>query len=173
MKRRKHHKIQTFPPEVVSAVNDLLARGETYEDIAWWLRQRGYEIGKSSVARYGREFAARLERIRVVEEQAKAILEETSGEPLRMEEATTRMALHLMAETLLRMQDVAAGSKPVEVIRALAHLQSSSASRERLRLEWQKRARETADRIEHRLTEAGTPEELVREIRTQVLGLAS
>lgn len=173
MGRRKHHKIQTFPQEVVSAVNDLLARGETYEDIAWWLRQKGYEIGKSSVARYGREFAARLERIKVVEEQAKAILEETAGEPLRMEEATTRMALHLMAETLLRMQDAGTGAKPVEVIRALAHLQSSSASRERLRLEWQRRAQAAADHIETRLSEAGSPPELIREIRTTILGLGT
>jgi len=170
--RRKHHKVRTFPPEIVSAVHDLLASGVTYDQITAWLRERGFPIHRASVARYGKDFAARLERIRAVEDQAKAILEETAGEPLQMEEATTRMALHLIAEHLLRMQDLGEASRPVEVIRALAHLQASSASRERLRLEWQRRAQAAAEHIETRLSEAGSPPDLIREIRTTVLGLA-
>jgi len=52
-------------------------------------------------------------------------------------------------------------------------LQSSSASRERLRMEWQRRAAEAARRVEQRLEEAGSPPDLIREIRTAVLGLAA
>lgn len=174
--RRKHHKILDLPAGVVDAVNSALARGATYEDIVRMLRDMGHEVGKSSVGRYGKEFLARLERIRVVQEQAKAVLEETQGEPLRTEEATTQIALSMIAETLLALPDMR-GAKPVELVRALAHLQSSSASRERLRMGWraeqQARAQQAAAEVGKVAKAGGLSDETIRQIEERILGIAA
>lgn len=170
--RRKHHKLAQFPPEVVAAVNDLLTKGVTYDQIVEFLGQRGHEIGKSSVARYAKDFAARLERVRVVRDQLRAVAAEVDQDPLAMQDATTQVALHLIAEHLMRLQDLD-GANPVQLMRALAHLQSSSVQVSKWREEQSRRVRDAASAVGDKARKAGLSEEVIREIEERVLGIAA
>ncbi|MBM4394373.1 MAG: DUF3486 family protein, partial [Deltaproteobacteria bacterium] len=132
--------------------------------------------GKSSVGRYGREFSARLTRMREVNEKAKAILEQANGEPLRMEEATAQIGLSMVAEALLKLDDLE-GVDPEKLLLAVARLQNSGATRERMRIVWrqeqQAKAKAAAEEVKGIAKKGGLSDELVREIEERVLGIAA
>ena len=101
--RRKHARITTeLPKSLIQAINERLVAGETYESIAAYLRERGHDISKSSVGRYGKDFLSKLERLRIVKEQARTIMTEgKDGPALEMTEAATQLALQLIMERLV------------------------------------------------------------------------
>ncbi len=176
MARRKHFAVDELPVEVRTAVHDLIQSGRTYRDIAEHLRSLGHPIAPSSLCRYGKDFLSRLERLRTVNEQSKAILEQSEGNPLRLEEAATQISLGLMTEALLKMQDLD-GADPVDLMQALARLQSASVQRERLRIQWREeqrqRAKEAADDVAKMAKDGGLSDEVIRRIEERVLGIAS
>ena len=54
---RTRSKIDTdLPVHLKEQVHRLLVEGETYEGIAAFLKAEGYDISKSSIARYGKDF---------------------------------------------------------------------------------------------------------------------
>lgn len=69
--RRAHHKVAKLGLSAV--VEQLLAEGYTYEQIAAELDRRGHKVGKSSVARYGASLEVKLENIRRLRETANAM----------------------------------------------------------------------------------------------------
>ncbi len=158
--RRKHHKITQLPPEIVEEVNRLLVNGETYEGIAQWLRQKGHEVGKSSVGRYSKDFLNRLERLRVVRDQAKAIVEDDPDAPAtQMAEAANNLAMQLVMEILMEA-DIGSlkGEKLSQVLKAAAQLQRSSVAIEKLKMEFNKGVAAAVTRLK---------EELQRELKEQ------
>ena len=75
--RRSQSKIvRELPPELVETINNMLVReGLTYQQVTDYLKEQGHNISRSSVGRYGKNFADRMERLRVIREQAKTIVE--------------------------------------------------------------------------------------------------
>ena len=134
--RRKHARITTeLPKELIQAINERLVAGETYEGIAAYLRERGHDISKSSVGRYGKDFLAKLERLRVVKEQARIIMTEgKDGPALEMTEAATQLALQLIMERLVTAEDLR-DAKSSEILKALALLERSAVQREKLKMD--------------------------------------
>lgn len=174
--RRKHHKIDGFPPEVRSAVKDLLAAGVTYEDITYRLRDMGHQVGKSSVARYGQAFAAQLEAARQSKDCMRAIVDECGVDPLMMEKGATKLALHMSVEALMKAQSLG-DVDPMQVIKSLGHLVRSSAQVERVsidfRAEQKAKAAEAADQVKAIAKKGGLSDEMIREIEEKVLGIAA
>lgn len=139
MSRRKHHKINSFPPELVEEINQRIVNGETYESIARWLtEEHECSIGKSSVQRYGKEFTAKLERLRIIKDQAKAIIDTDPDAPAtEMHEAANQLAVQLIMETLMQVPDLGK-AKVTELFKALALLERSAVAREKLKYEFNK-----------------------------------
>lgn len=137
--RRKHSKIETeLPPELIEEVNARLVEGHTYQEVTDWLKEMGHQISKSSVGRYGKDFLSRLERLRVVKEQARAIVEESGDRPAtEMHEAANQLAVQLIMETLITVPDMKE-AEITEVLKALALLERSAVSREKLKYEFTK-----------------------------------
>ena len=108
MARRKHSKITSaLPQDLVQVINERLVDGETYESIAAYIRAQGHEVSKSAVGRYGKDFLSKLERLRVVKEQARAIVSEgKDGPALEMTEAATQLALQLIMERLVSVENL-------------------------------------------------------------------
>lgn len=108
--RRKHPRITTeLPKDLVRAINERLVAGETYESIAAYLRERGHDISKSSVGRYGKDFLSKLERLRIVKEQARTIMSEgKDGPALEMTEAAVAQIKVSLQEELAKSPEVLA-----------------------------------------------------------------
>ena len=139
--RRKHSKISTYPPELQEAINKKIVEGHTYRDIAVWLSSKGCEISHTAIANHGKDFLAKLERIKIVKEQAKAIVTETGDAPsTQMAEAASTLAMQLVMEILAGAdKEKLEKEKLTDVLKALAQLERSAVSRESLKMQYQKR----------------------------------
>lgn len=175
MARRKHSKIEReLPQELVEEINARLVEGHTYREIADWLRQMGHPVSKSSVGRYGKDFLARLERLRIVREQARAIVEDNADRPAtELNEAASALASQLITEALLAANEAGNGldKKVTEAIKALALLERSAVARERLKLEYRQKAETAVKQIEQTAQKKGLDPETLAIIKEQIYGI--
>ncbi len=167
--RRRHSSVAQLPSDVVDAVNSLLVEGTTYDDIVEFLKERGHEVSRSALGRYGKKFLSQLEHLRILEDQARAIVVEGKT-PLAMEEALSKL---LTAEIMTRTLD--GGLKTVKnlsfITDAFAKLQRSSVARELMKKELTEKAAEAAKTINKLGKKKGIDPETLREIEQTVLGI--
>lgn len=186
-KIRRHSKVSALPQEVREAVHRAILAGRTYEEIVEHLRglaDQG-EIApeevpsRSGLGRYGKEFLARMERLRIVQEQARAIVEEAAGSGLVLEEAATSLALNEIM-TLMMIPKGGETLTPhvvAQIATAIARLQSSSATRERARIEvrkeMQKQVKGKLNALAHQAQREGAhlDAETLRRVREEIYGI--
>ena len=170
--RRRHHKIAKLPPEIVSQVNQLLTTpGVTYQGVVDFLAEKGIHLSHSSVGRYGKDFLSRLERLQVVKDQARAIVDESGDRPAtEMAEAANQLGIQLIMETLMEVESLE-GEKISEVLKALALLERSGTGREKLKLEYRQRAKKAAEKVEDALKEESLSPETLKKIKEQIYGI--
>jgi len=156
-KRRRHSKIDELPPDLVEVINRKLAgtdtdgRKYTYREIADFLDGLGHAVSKSSVGRYGQNFLARLERLKIVKDQARAIVTDNADRPsTELAEAANQLAMNLIMETLMEVENLK-GEKLTEILKALARLEASGVRREALKLKFSEGVEAAAGKIKEAL----------------------
>ncbi len=98
--RRRHSSILALPSEVQQEINDLLVEpNTTYDEVRQYIVGKGYDVSRSSVARYGKGYFEQLRQTKIVEEQAKTIIEQ-GGSQLEVQEALAKL---LTAEIMSRL----------------------------------------------------------------------
>src|SRR4030042_6891669 len=86
-KTRRHSKVSDeLPEEIQRQVDRLLIESATYEEISNFLKNQNYDISKSSIGRYGKDFLAQYQRLRIIEDQSRALVSE-AGDGLLLDEA--------------------------------------------------------------------------------------
>ncbi len=169
-KVRRHSKVEReLPPEIREQVDALLIQGETYEAIAEFLKKRGYDISRSSIGRYGKEFLQLVREIKILEDQAKAIISD-SEESLILEEAASKLFSKNILKLLLQ-GNVDIKEIP-KIISGFAKLQASSISREKFKSEIRQKVKKTAEEVRKVASKKGLSEEAVKEIEAKILGIA-
>ena len=90
-------KVMQLPESVRSQLDQkLIANGfSDYPALADWLAGQGFEIGKSSLHRYGQEFEDKLAALRIATQQAQAIGEAVEDDGNALGDALVRLAHHL------------------------------------------------------------------------------
>lgn len=125
--KRSHSKVTKLPKELREAVDRKILEGMTYQEIADFLNEKDQEVSRSSIGRYGQRFIARMEKLKLFQEQAKIIVEQGGERPaLEVVEATSQMALQTIMEHIMNM-DGLKGAKATEVFKALALLERAAA----------------------------------------------
>lgn len=183
--RRKHSKVTKLPPAIRDAVHGLLLSGKTIDEVIAYLRGMvaqkelapGEVPSRSGVGRYSQGFIARMERMDLVREQAKAIVERAEGQGLVVEEAAVSLVLNEIMTILMPEKEGDIQPKVVaSVAMALAKLQSSSATRERAKIEIRKdmarRAAVTAKEVGRLAKSQGLSANAVDEIKKKILGIS-
>ena len=151
---RRHSKIDKLPESVVVAVNDAIVnKRKTYKEIEEWLKADGYDISQASVQRYGKNFLAKLERITAAREQAKTIIETSSGMKTEMSEATSTVAFQLLMDMLINTDSKDIDKNTLNAIKTLAALERSTVSREKLKMSYDKGVKEASERIKRQMQE--------------------
>lgn len=168
---RRRSKVETeLPRELRDQANRLILEGMTYEDLAIWSRGQGFDISRSSWGRYGKEFYEAYQAIKRFEDQSRALAAD-AGDGLSMEEAVSKMLLQkVMAAAMDGDFDI---MDVPRIISDVAKLQQSSVQREKLKDDFARRARATADKVEKIVKKGGLSAATVQEIRRQILGIAS
>ncbi|HUU39870.1 MAG TPA: phage protein Gp27 family protein [Desulfatiglandales bacterium] len=174
---RSKSRILRLPRSILDQVNIMLIEvGEgrkTYEEIAGWVKEQGYQASKSAIQRYARWVSA-LEKVKLVGEQAKAIIDQAGHDPLKIEEATAKLGAVIMMEVF---QEAMSGDRiDVQHIGHLmgdfAKLQQSSVSRERLKADFVKKLEKAVESAPDK-DKKMMPEEVLKFIKDKVYGLGA
>jgi len=174
-RRSKSHLLK-LPKSVLAQVHEMLtAVGEerkTYQEIADWVNAQGYRTSKSAVDRYAKFFYA-LEKVRFVGEQARTIIEAAGEDPLKIEEATSKLGAVVMMEVFQEAMRPEGDIDVKHIGRLLgdfARLQKSSVDREKFKADFVEKAKKIMADAEKKSPEA-SKEELLEFIKDRVYGL--
>jgi len=112
-------------------VEALLAEGLTYKEIAGKIETtEGKKLSKSAVGRFGKYDLIVKTHIRMMNEQAKALVSATDeSQALGLEGIGTKLAMTQLLDSILNNRDIP--ETKLEVMKMIARYNSSSASRER------------------------------------------
>jgi ribosomal protein L18E len=158
-----------LPKEIISQVNDLMTDGATYDEVAAWLNQRGYDISRSAVGRYGQKFFEFRQQALHFRDQADA-LRGAPGEALTIDEVITQaIQQQIMAKLMDGTLDVTEAPK---LLGELARLQGAAINREKLKQDFMERAKTAAESVEKIAKTGGLSDDTVQEIRARILGVA-
>ena len=152
-KHRRRSRIETeLPVEVREDVHRLLLDGTTYDDVKTYLDGKGYEISRSSIGRYGKDFFEVYRDVMRFEEQSKLLVTE-AGEGMMLEEATTKL---LMQKVMAALVDGTADILEIpRLLSDVAKLQSSNLQREKWKEQYADKIRqEERERLLEKTTKA-------------------
>ena len=169
---RRHSSLtDNLPSEIMAQVNRLLIEpSTTYDDVKAFLNERGFDISRSAIGRYGKDFFASFQQQKIIEEQAKALVTEADENGLILEEAAAKVFSRQILEGIM------SGSLDIEkmprIISDFAKLQSSSIQRERLKSDYAKKVQKAADSVVDEVQKLGLTEAGVERIKRKILGIA-
>jgi predicted TIM-barrel fold metal-dependent hydrolase len=172
MPRRKA--VEGLPKEVRAWLDRELVEGNFsgYELLAQDLRARGYTIGKSAIHRYGQDFEERLKALRLVTEQARAVVDASPDDDDAVNQALVRLTQEKLFGVLM---DLHVDPETVDIgklTRSVADLARSSVQVKKYANEVKARAKSAAEEVAKVARKGGLSDEAIRAIEEQVLGIA-
>jgi hypothetical protein len=120
--------VESLPAEHKQWLDGALVAGNFsgYEALAAELKARGYEISKSAVHRYGQAFEERLKALRMVTEQARAVVEHSPDDEDAVSQALTRLVQERLFSVAMDMQVDPESIDLPKLTRAIADLSRAS-----------------------------------------------
>jgi len=164
--------VAQLPGEVREELERRLLRNafSNYQDLADWLCEAGYEISKSSVHRYGRQFEQRMSALKVATDQAKTLAAEAGDDEGAMNEALLRLVQTKTFEILLELDEAEQTKNLSKIGHMVAELARASVTQkkwaEQVRAKIQQRADAYASRN-------GLSEKQAEDLRRELLGVVA
>ena len=125
-RNRKRGKIDKLPQSLREAVDMMVQNPAeyTYRDIVNFIRDNGFEVSPSSVARYAKGLNAKLEDVMLISESFRAINDELQKYPeIDTTEALCRMTAYKMLEAVQAMSpEQLKESDPLKLVNNVAPL---------------------------------------------------
>lgn len=182
-KRRAHSKVSKLPSRLRTAIDSAIVKGATYDEVAetveGWVRtgklNKDDAPSRAGIARYGKHALARFEQLDLVREQARQVVAKAEEYGMVLDEAATNLVLNEIMSVFMQ-RDPGEPMKPGDLARiaaGLGKLQSSSAQREKVKGELEKRAATAAKKVTATAKKAGLSKEAIAQIERDVLGIAS
>ncbi len=169
-------KITQLPDDLRGEFERLLInRGfSDYAGFEAWFREKGYEISRSAIHRFGQDFEAKCEAIKIATEQAKAIVTVVGDDEGNMNEALIRLIQQLSFDILIKNQDEDIASLLPKMGIMVAKLSKASVDQKKWAMETRKQAlSEAADTAEKTAKQEGVSAETIKKIRRDVLMMAA
>lgn len=168
-------KIQGLPQDVKDWLDKALIDGNfsDYELLAANLRARGYDISKSSVHRYGQQFEERLSTLKLVTEQARAVVQASPDDDDAMNQALIRITQEKLFTLMLDLQIDPDDVDIAKVTRSIADLARSSTDAKKYAREIREKAKAAAEEVATTIREAGLTDAAAEAIRDKILGIAA
>lgn len=165
-------KIKQLPPDVKKWLDQALLEGDFsgYEFLEQELANRGYQIGKSSINRYGQAFENRLHALKLATEQAKAISESIPDDSGAMNDALIRLVQQKAFDTLLKMEE---GAPMKEIGLMVARLSNATVKQKQWAEQVRAKANAAAASVEAIAKKGGLSTDALDTIRRDILGIAS
>lgn len=169
-------KVTQLPPEVKAWLDEALVENSfgEYRALAEELTARGYSISKSSLHEYGKAFEEQLKSLRLVTEQARAVVQVAPDEEGAVNDALMRLTQEKMFQLLTELKVDPKKVDLAKLARAVADLGKASVAQKRWQAEARKKALEDAAKeVSAAAKSVGLTEEAANQIRTRILGIPS
>lgn len=169
-------KVAGLPPAVKAWLDTALVEGNFsgYELLEADLRARGYDIGKSSIHRYGSAFEQKLATLKLASEQARAIVTAAPDDEGAVSEALMRLVQEKLFQVMLDFK--VDPDKPLNIAgaaKAVAELSRATVTQKKWQEEVRAKAAAAADAAEKIAKKGGLSAASVAEIRRSILGIAT
>lgn len=168
-------KVHSLPAAVKQWLDDALVEGNFtgYETLEAELKQRGFDISKSSLHRYGQEFEERLNALKLATEQARAVVQASPDDDDAMNQALIRITQEKLFTLMLDLEIDPAEVDIAKITRSIADLARSSTDAKKYANEVRAKARAAAEEVADTVKGAGLTDEAAEAIRAKILGIAS
>ena len=169
----RRSKVKSLPKAVREELDEkLVEQGfQGYEELAEWLDEKGFDISKSSVHRYGQEFEDRLEALRIATAQAKEITEQVGDDEGALGDALTAVVQEKAFGLLTSMEMEEQEVEFTSLMNAIARLQKASVKQKKFRQEMREKAQQAADDAEEIARDEGLSDQAAEQIREKILGI--
>lgn len=165
-------KISKLPKPVKDWLDKALIENSFggYELIATELKERGYDLSKSAIHRYGQEFEDKLLAIKIATEQARAITDAIPDDAGAMNDALIRLVQQKAFDTLVKMEE---GASIKDIGLMVARLSNATVNQKKFAEEVRAKAAVAADAVEAIAKKGGLSAEAMDQIRRGILGIAA
>lgn len=166
-------KVELLPDAVLAELNERLVKGRFsgYVQLSQWLKDKGYEIGKSALGQYGKNFEEQLSALRLASEQAAAVVKAAPDEAGEMAEALTRLVQHKLFAILRDLDIDPKKINVASITRAVAELARASITQKKYAESVREKSKAAAATVEKIAKKGGLSKSAVAEIRSQILGI--
>lgn len=164
-------KVQRLNEDDKAWLDDLLiARGFSgYAELEQLCRERGVDISSSAIHRYGQSFQERLEAVRLVTEQARAVVEHAPDEEGAVNDALMRIVQEKLF-TILVDTELDTDNLP-KLARAIADLGRAAVNQKKMAAEVRKQVlTEAAANAEASARKQGVSKDGVAALRAAIMG---
>lgn len=174
----KRSTIDLLPTNVRAELEQrLIAQGfSDYRGLSDWLSERGFEISKSAVHRYGKGFKEYVDLVSRVTGQAAAVVNAYGDTDNTMNEALIRLCQGRIFNLMLALEESGKEISPEnlnKITRAVADLGRASVQQKKYRTEVQERAESVAADVKQQVQKRGLSSETVAEIERKILGIGA
>lgn len=167
---RQRSAIETdLPTDVRDDLHRQLLEGMTYEEASGWLKERGFEISKSALGRYGKRFFETVQEAKIFTDQAKSLASE-ANQGLPLEEATGKIIMGKILKAITEGDfDILQNGW---LLGGIAKMTSASVSLAKYKNDVAAKTQAAAEKIEKNLTQAGISEATIAAVRRDILRIA-
>lgn len=177
----RRNRVNTLPAEVKAWLDKALVDGNFsgYQALESALKDKGYDISKSAIHRYGQRVERRMAAIKASTEAARLITESASDDRDDRSEAVIAMIQTELFDSILNLQDASeADVKPQDRVKLLsaaakniATLTRASVNLKKFQQEVTERVQAAAAQVEKIATKGGLSPESVAQLRREILGI--
>ena len=150
-----------------------------YEEIATILQERGYNVSKSSVHRYGQKLERRLAAIKASTEAAKLLADNVDDAENHLSGSVISLVQTELFETLLNLQEAESSVDPLErmellskAAKSIAEVSRASIANKKWQVEVRTKAELAANKVDAIARKGGLSAEAAASIRREILGIA-
>lgn len=171
----RRSKVEQLPPEIKAWLDQALVQSNfsQYELLSAELKKRGCEISKTGLHRYGQDFEERLKTLRMVTEQARAVVQASPDDDGAVNDALVRLTQEKMFGILMEINVDPDTVDLAKLARAVAELGKASVAQKRWQMEARKQAlEEAAKEAGIAAKSVGLTDDAVEQIKRRILGIA-
>ncbi|MCL1861801.1 MAG: DUF3486 family protein [Proteobacteria bacterium] len=174
--------IEGLPEEVRRWLEQALVdqNFSNYKLLETLLCEKGFEIGKSSIHRFGKKLEKRLSAIKASTEAARLVVESASDDKNARSEAVMALVQSELFDTLVNLSESEEETDPAKRVvllsnaaHAVANVARADITQKKFRHEVQQRIEAAAASVENIARKGGLSQESVEALRREILGIAA
>lgn len=170
----RRSKVEQLPPEIKAWLDDALVENNfgRYRLLSEELKKRGCNLSKTAIHRYGQDFEERLKALKLVTEQARAVVQASPDDDGAVNDALVRLTQQKLFDLMMVLEVDPDGADLPKLARAIAELGKASVAQKKWQVEARKEALQDAAKEAGNVAKrAGITDEVVEQIKTRILGM--